>query len=1095
MAASSSSTAASLAAALGSPPTEKLTQENYLFWMAQVLPALRGAMVMDLLDGSDACPPRTLEVEAENTTRMVPNPDYATWISRDQQVLSWLVKSLSRDVLTHVYTLEHSAEVWAAVEDLCSSHSKSRVSMIRGALATTKKNDLSATKYISKMRGLASELTAAGRVIDDEELKEYILNGLDGDYNSLVASVNANPNTTLSELCSQLSAYDYRQQMLSENGQGKGSFSSSANAATRHQGGNYRRQGYNGGHGNQRGRSNGRNQGRRTSFNNGRGRGRGRTPSPFQDTTCQICGKYGHAANECWWRYSGNDKDDDSSGDHKGANIASYGVDTNWYIDSGATDHITSELNKLSTHDTYKGRDQVHTANGKDLSHSSPNNEGLHVADPMHIVPTVPFAEPLQMPEENTARTSTNISSNAHEISNTDEESFGNHWHQNGTDSNADSAENSAPADSPGRASFLEQQQRTPDHPWRDASPGDRSSSSRVESEASANARSAYSPGQAAHSPGTDNTSGDSSAVGQDSAVDPASPRSSAHSQNESDSGGPSANSPVQSPVQPPPMARTRLQNGIRKPRVFTDGTIRYGMLTSTGEPRNIREALDDKNWKKAMEDEYNALLQNKTWHLVSPDTSRNIIDCKWVYRIKKNADGTIDRYKARLVAKGFKQRYGIDYEDTFSPVVKAATIRIVLSISVSRGWCLRQLDVKNAFLHGILEEDVYMRQPPGFEDSSAPHHICKLDKALYGLKQAPRAWYSRLSAKLHMLGFIPSKGDTSLFLYNKASISIYVLIYVDDIIVTSSSEQAISALLRDLSANFALKDLGDLHYFLGIEVKKTSNGLVLTQQKYAADLLAKVGMSSCTSCPTPLSINENLSLHDGTPLGPEDSTQYRSIIGALQYLTLTRPDLSFSVNKVSQFLHAPTTTHWTAAKRILRYVKGTMNLGLTFQRSSSTLLSAFSDADWAGNLDDRRSTGGFAIFFGPNLVSWTARKQATVSRSSTEAEYKALANATAEIIWVEAILRELGVSLNTTPCLWCDNLGATFLSANPVFHARTKHIEIDYHFVRERVAAKLLDIKFISSKDQLADGFTKTLSEKKLDEFKRNLNLSSGLD
>lgn len=166
---------------------------------------------MDLLDGSDACPPRTLEVEAENTTRMVPNPDYATWISRDQQVLSWLVKSLSRDVLTHVYTLEHSAEVWAAVEDLCSSHSKSRVSMIRGALATTKKNDLSATKYISKMRGLALELTAAGRVIDDEELKEYILNGLDGDYNSLVASVNANPNTTLSELCSQLSAYDYRQ--------------------------------------------------------------------------------------------------------------------------------------------------------------------------------------------------------------------------------------------------------------------------------------------------------------------------------------------------------------------------------------------------------------------------------------------------------------------------------------------------------------------------------------------------------------------------------------------------------------------------------------------------------------------------------------------------------------------------------------------------------------------------------------------------------------------------------------------------------------------------------------------------------------------
>jgi histone deacetylase 1/2 len=243
------------------------------------------------------------------------------------------------------------------------------------------------------------------------------------------------------------------------------------------------------------------------------------------------------------------------------------------------------------------------------------------------------------------------------------------------------------------------------------------------------------------------------------------------------------------------------------------------------------------------------------------------------------------------------------------------------------------------------------------------------------------------------------------------------------------------------------------------------------------------------------LSSSERLSLTDGTPLGSEDCTQYRSIVGALQYLTLTRPDLAFSVNKVCQFLHAPTTEHWTAVKRILRYVKDTLKLGITFTKSSSTLLSAFSDADWAGCLDDRRSTGGFAIFVGPNLVSWSARKQATVSRSSTEAEYKALANATAELIWVEALLNELGVKLLQKPSLWCDNLGATYLSANPVFHARTKHIEIDFHFVRERVASNRLGIHFISSKDQVADGFTKALPVKKLDEFKRNLNLSEGLD
>jgi histone deacetylase 1/2 len=222
------------------------------------------------------------------------------------------------------------------------------------------------------------------------------------------------------------------------------------------------------------------------------------------------------------------------------------------------------------------------------------------------------------------------------------------------------------------------------------------------------------------------------------------------------------------------------------------------------------------------------------------------------------------------------------------------------------------------------------------------------------------------------------------------------MLIYVDDIIVTSSSDKAVTTLLKDLGASFALKDLGDLHYFLGIQVEKTRNGIILTQEKYAIDLLIKVGMQGCKSAPTPLSSTEKLSITDGDPLGQEDSTRYRSIVGALQYLTLTRPDIAFSVNKVCQFLHAPTSVHWTAVKRIFRYLKDTASLGLTFTKSSSTLVSAFSDADWAGCLDDRRSTGGFPVFFGSNLISWCAKKQVTVSRSSTEAEYKALTNATA---------------------------------------------------------------------------------------------------
>jgi histone deacetylase 1/2 len=235
-------------------------------------------------------------------------------------------------------------------------------------------------------------------------------------------------------------------------------------------------------------------------------------------------------------------------------------------------------------------------------------------------------------------------------------------------------------------------------------------------------------------------------------------------------------------------------------------------------------------------------------------------------------------------------------------------------------------------------------------------------------------------------LGFVLSKGDASLFYYTKGRYTMFVLVYVDDIIVASSSPQATNALLADLQCDFAIKDLGDLHYFLGIEVKRGPHKLILTQERYARDVLKRSGMEKCKSIDTPLSSSDKLSIEDGDKLGHEDATRYRSVVGALQYLTLTRPDISFSVNKVCQFLHSPTTVHWSAVKRILSYIQGTIKLGLQIGKTQSMLVSAFSDADWAGCVNDRRSTGGFAVFLGGNLISWTARKQPTVSRSSTEA-------------------------------------------------------------------------------------------------------------
>jgi hypothetical protein len=493
------------------------------------------------------------------------------------------------------------------------------------------------------------------------------------------------------------------------------------------------------------------------------------------------------------------------------------------------------------------------------------------------------------------------------------------------------------------------------------------------------------------------------------------------------------------------------------------------------------------------MEEEYAALLANQTWDLVPRPPGSNVVTGKWIWTHKRRADGTLERYKARWVLRGFTQRPGIDYDETFSPVVKPATVRTVLSLALERSWPVHQLDVKNAFLHGTLTETVYCSQPAGFVDSTRPDLVCRLNKSLYGLKQAPRAWYSRFASYLQTLGFTEAKSDTSLFIFHHGDETAYLLLYVDDIVLTASSQTLLQRIIASLQREFAMKDLGVLHHFLGVTVEPRPSGLFLHQRQFACDILERAGMADCKPCTTPVDTQGKLSEAEGPLLGPQDSTAYRSLAGALQYLTFTRPDITYAVQQLCLHMHAPREPHLAAMKRLLRYLRGTIGYGLLLSRSSSADLVVYTDADWAGCPDTRRSTSGYAVFLGSNLVSWSSKRQPVVSRSSTEAEYRAVANGVAEAAWLRQLLAELHRPLARSSLVYCDNVSAVYLSTNPVQHQRTKHVEIDLHFVRDFVAIGAVRVLHVPTTSQFADIFTKGLPSSTFSEFRSSLNVTSG--
>ena len=500
-------------------------------------------------------------------------------------------------------------------------------------------------------------------------------------------------------------------------------------------------------------------------------------------------------------------------------------------------------------------------------------------------------------------------------------------------------------------------------------------------------------------------------------------------------------------------------------------------------EPKSFKKAMNNEHsvqWKNAMDEEFGSLQTNNTWELVprSSITNRNIVGCRWVYKIKRGADGSIDRFKARLVAQGYSQTEGVDYEEVFSPVARATTIRMLLSFANTHDLEVHQMDVKTAFLNGVLDNEIFMEQPEGFIDPNKPDFVCKLNKGLYGLKQSARCWNQTLDEYLvGVAGYYKkSAADGCIYLKNVGSSFIILAIYVDDIIPISNDISLLNKEKDALCKKFEMVDNGEVHFFLGMMIKRDRNQKVMSisQKNYIHTVLEKFGMADCKPVATPIDPGVRL---NKTSSDDElfDLHTYQQAIGCLTYIsTTTRPDISAAVGMLSQFMSNPNTIHWTGIKRILRYLKGTCYHGLVYDGKNGDTLTGYSDADWGGDIVTRRSTSGYIFQLGSSTISWCSRKQATVAKSSTEAEYVALSIATQEAIWLRRLLVDLGFVVDCSTTIFEDNQGAIELSKNPKHHNRTKHIDVNYHFVRERVATKEVNICYCPTNDMLADMLTK---------------------
>jgi transposase InsO family protein len=521
------------------------------------------------------------------------------------------------------------------------------------------------------------------------------------------------------------------------------------------------------------------------------------------------------------------------------------------------------------------------------------------------------------------------------------------------------------------------------------------------------------------------------------------------------------------------------------KNHIFPQVEDEHANVALSDGPLTIREAMqgeDAVKWERAMQEEYDSLIANGTWQLTPIPKDRNPIGCKWVFRTKRDVSGIVVRHKARLVAKGFAQVHGVDFHETFAPVAKFTTIRCILAIGAALDLEMHQMDVKTAFLNGDLEEDIYMVQPEGFVQQGNEHLVCKLQKSLYGLKQSPRAWYQKIDTFLLAHGFTRSIADHSLYFMQEGQHVVIVIIYVDDLIILASLMSLMNALKGMLEREYEMSDLGELHFCLGVEFvrDRATRTITMSQGKYVMDVLKRFGMEDCKPVATPLDANSKLVKLSEEEYAMEAKSMaevpYKQAVGSLMYAMIaTRPDLAYPISVVSQHMARPGSMHWMTVKRIMRYLRGTSDVKLCLG-GKDIVLSGYCDADYAGDTSDRRSTTGYMFKVGSGAVSWNSKRQQTTATSTVEAEYMATSHATKEAIWLRQLMVDVGCTQGEATTIMCDNQGCISLAKNPTHHSRTKHIDVQYHFIREKLELGVIHLEYCPTEHMVADVLTKGL-------------------